>query len=51
MSLPMTNSRTNKIKWEYDGKTQYYNKIEIQKYPNNKYYDVCYIFWVKPLFT
>ena len=23
-------------------KKQYYNKIEIRKYTNNKYYDVCF---------
>ena len=38
----MTNSRTNNIKLSYYEKTQYYNKIEIRKYMNNKYYDVCY---------
>ena len=34
-------------------KTQYYNKIEILKYTNDKYYDVCYyyFFYVKPLFN
>ena len=25
-------------------KKQYYNKIDIRKYTNNKYYDVCYFF-------
>ena len=24
---------------------QYYNKIEIRKYTNNKYYDACYSFF------
>ena len=27
---------------------QYYTKIEIRKYTNNKYYDVCYYFFVNP---
>ena len=32
-------------------KIQYYNKIEIRKYTNNKCYGVCYYFFCKPLFT
>ena len=50
MYLPMKNSKTKNIKWQYYEK-QYYNKIEIRKYMNNKYYDVCYFFFVKPLFA
>ena len=28
-------------------KNQYYNKIEIWKYTNNKYYDICHYFFCK----
>ena len=32
-------------------KKQYYKKIAIQKYINNKYYDMFYCFFVKSLCT
>ena len=31
-------------------KKQYNNKIEFRTYTNNKYYDVCFFFFVTPIY-